>query len=140
MELNLDEIKKILPHRYPFLMVDRIKDIKKDEYAVGIKCLSGNEPYFQGHFPTKAIMPGVLQIESVAQVGATALLLDESPGKLAVLGGTKRTRFYKMAVPGDFLEIHCKIISKRGNIGFGEGKIFVEGEKIMECVISFAII
>ncbi|CDZ75474.1 (3R)-hydroxymyristoyl-[acyl-carrier-protein]dehydratase [Peptoniphilus sp. ING2-D1G] len=140
MELSLDEIKEILPHRYPFLMVDKIKDIKKDEYAIGVKCVSGNEPYFQGHFPSKAVMPGVLQIEAVAQVGATALLLNEDKEKLAILGGIKRARFYKMAVPGDFLEIHCKIISKRGNIGFGEGEIFVKGEKIMECVISFAII
>lgn len=138
MKLNFEEIKNILPHRYPFLMVDRIIELEEDKSAIGIKCVSGNEPYFQGHFPNYSVMPGVLQVETVAQVGAVALLLNEK-GKNVFLGGIKKARFYRQIVPGDVLEIHCEIISKRGNIGFGEGYIIVGEEKVMSCEISFAI-
>ncbi|MCD1147705.1 3-hydroxyacyl-ACP dehydratase FabZ [Peptoniphilus sp. KCTC 25270] len=138
MTLNIEEIQEILPHRYPFLMVDRILSVEKGEKAEGIKCVSGNEPYFQGHFPEKKVMPGVLQVEAVAQVGAVALLMEET-GKIAYLGGIKKARFYKEVVPGDLLEIKCSIIKHKGNIGFGEGEIFVAGEKVMSCEISFAI-
>ncbi|EGY79669.1 3-hydroxyacyl-ACP dehydratase FabZ [Peptoniphilus indolicus] len=138
MKLNFEEVKNILPHRAPFLMVDKIVELEEGESAVGIKCVSGNEPYFQGHFPNYAVMPGVLQVETVAQVGAVAILINE-PGKNAFLGGIKKARFYKQIVPGDLLEIHCKIINKKGNVGFGEGYIIVDGEKAMSCEISFAI-
>lgn len=139
MKLNFEEIKQILPHRYPFLMVDKIIELKKGEQARGIKCVSGNESYFQGHFPQKSILPGVLQVEAVAQVGAIALLYGES-NKLAVLGGIKKARFYKQIFPGDILDIECSIINTKGNIGFGKGRILVEDEEVMNCEISFAII
>lgn len=139
MKLSFEELKNILPHRYPFLLIDKIIDMEIGKFAVGIKCVSGNEPFFQGHFPNYSVMPGVLQIESVAQVGATAILIEET-GKNVFLGGIKKARFYKQIVPGDILEIHCQIIKRRGNIGFGEGYILVEGQKVMSCEISFAII
>ncbi|MDO5719047.1 MAG: 3-hydroxyacyl-ACP dehydratase FabZ [Tissierellia bacterium] len=140
MELSYEEIKKILPHRYPFLMIDKIIDLKEGEYAKGIKCVSGNEEFFQGHFPDYAVMPGVLQIEAVAQVGAVSILLGEDEKKKVFFGGIKNARFYKQIVPGDKLEIECSIRKRRGNIGFGEGRIYCDGEKVLICEISFAIV
>ncbi len=139
MTLSFEEVRNILPHRYPFLMVDKIVDLEPGIEATGIKNVSGNEPFFQGHFPTEAVMPGVLQIETVAQVGAAALLISEEKGKNVFLGGISKARFYKKVVPGDRLEVHCKISKRMGNIGFGEGYILVDGEKAMMCQISFAI-
>ncbi len=139
MTLSFEEVRNILPHRYPFLMVDKIIDLEPGIEATGIKNVSGNEPFFQGHFPTEAVMPGVLQIETVAQVGAAALLISEEKGKNVFLGGISKARFYKKVVPGDRLEVHCKISKRMGNIGFGEGYILVDGEKAMMCQISFAI-
>lgn len=137
--LSFEEIKAILPHRYPFLMIDRITELEEGVYAKGIKCVSGNEAFFQGHFPDQAVMPGVLQLEAVAQVGAVAILRGEE-GKKAFFGGVKQARFRKPVVPGDVLEIECRIQSRRANIGFGEGRILVEGKEVMKCEISFAIV
>ena len=139
MTLNFEEVRNILPHRYPFLMIDRIADIEAGIRAVGLKNVSGNEPFFQGHFPQEAVMPGVLQIEAVAQTGAVALLINEEKGKNVFLGGIGKARFYHKIVPGDQLEIHCEITKRKGNIGFGEGYIMVDGKKAMMCEISFAI-
>ena len=139
MTLTFEEVRNILPHRYPFLMVDKIVELEEGVKAVGIKNVSGNEPFFQGHFPQEAVMPGVLQIETVAQVGAVALLINEEKGKNVFLGGINKARFYKKIVPGDQLEIHCEIGKRRGSIGFGEGYILIDGEKAMSCEISFAI-
>ncbi len=140
MILNHEEIKKILPHRYPFLMVDRITELEEGVSAKGIKCVSANEEFFQGHFPDYAVMPGVLQLEAVAQVGAVAILYGEERGKKVLFGGVKKARFYRQVVPGDVLEMECKIIARRGEIGFGEGRITVDGEEVMSCEISFAIV
>lgn len=137
--LSYEEIKAILPHRYPFLLIDRIIDLEKGQWAKGKKCVSGNEEFFQGHFPDQAIMPGVLQIEAVAQVGAVAILMEEK-GKKVLFGGVKNARFYKPVVPGDVLEMTCSISARRETIGFGKGEIFVDGEKVMSCEISFAIV
>lgn len=139
MTLSFEEVRSILPHRYPFLMVDKIIDLEPGIKAVGIKNVSGNEPFFQGHFPSEAVMPGVLQIETVAQVGAAALLIGEEKGKNVFLGGISKARFYRKVVPGDRLEVHCEISKRMGNIGFGEGYILADGEKAMMCQISFAI-
>lgn len=140
MTLTFEEIREILPHRYPFLMIDKIVEMEEGLSAKGIKCVSGNEAYFQGHFPGKAVMPGVLQLEAVAQVGAVALLKGEERGKLAYFGGVKNARFKRPVVPGDVLEIECKIVDRRANIGFGEGKITVDGKEVMKCEISFALV
>lgn len=140
MEISYDEIKKILPHRYPFLLVDKIIEIEPGAYAKGIKCVSGNEGFFQGHFPDRAIMPGVLQIEAAAQVGAIALLKGLEEDRKVLFGGIKNARFYRPVVPGDRLEMRCEIKGRRDTMGLGEAEIYVNGEKTMTCSISFAII
>lgn len=140
MQLNIDEIKEILPHRYPFLLVDRITDMEPGVYARGIKCVSANEMQFLGHFPQKAVMPGVLILEALAQTGACAILsLPEYRGKIAVFGGVRKCRFRKMAVPGDVLEMSCEITGKKGPVGFGKAVARVDGEIAVDAEISFAI-
>ena len=106
MELNAQQIEEILPHRYPFLLVDRITECEPGQKAAGIKCVSVNEPYFCGHFPGHPVMPGVLIIEALAQVGAVALLtLEEFRGKIALFGGIKNARFRRPVQPGDVLRL-----------------------------------
>ena len=101
MQLNSDQIKQIIPHRYPFLLVDRIVEMEAGQSAKGIKCVTANEPFFCGHFPEYAVMPGVLIIEALAQVGAVAILsLEEHKGKIALFGGIKNARFKRQVVPG----------------------------------------
>lgn len=115
MTLTSDEIQKILPHRYPFLLVDKITDYEPGKYANGIKCVTANEMHFVGHFPQKKVMPGVLIIEALAQTGAIAILSEEeNKGKIAFFGGIKNARFKRQVVPGDVLELHCEIIKEKG--------------------------
>ncbi len=140
MKLNNDEIRKILPHRYPFLLVDKIVDMEPGEYAKGIKCVSANEMQFLGHFPQQSIMPGVLILEALAQTGACAILsLSEYKGKIVVFGGVKKCRFRKVVVPGDVIEMSCEITGKKGPAGFGKAVATVDGEVAVEAEISFAI-
>ena len=140
MELNSSEIQKILPHRYPFLMVDKIIECEPGIKATGIKCISANEMQFLGHFPQKAMMPGVLILEALAQTGACAILsLPENKGKIAVFGGVKKCRFRKVVVPGDVLEMSCEITAKKGPVGFGKACAKVDGEIAVDAEISFAI-
>ena len=110
MELNSNQIQEILPHRYPFALVDKITDYEPGKWAKGIKCVSVNEMQFCGHFPQKHVMPGVLLIEALAQVGAIAILtLEENKGKLAFFGGIKNARFKQQVVPGDVVELSFAI-------------------------------
>ncbi|MCI2147095.1 MAG: 3-hydroxyacyl-ACP dehydratase FabZ [Clostridiales bacterium] len=140
MQLNNDEIRSILPHRYPFLLVDRIVDMEPGEYARGIKCVSANEMQFLGHFPQKSVMPGVLILEALAQTGACAILsLPEYQGKIVVFGGVKKCRFRRVVVPGDVLEMSCEITGKKGPVGFGKAVAKVDGEIAVDAEISFAI-
>ncbi len=140
MELNSDQIAEILPHRYPFALVDRIVDGEPGEWAKGIKCVTVNEPFFQGHFPQKHVMPGVLLLEAMAQVGGVAVLaLPENRGKLAFLGRVKDARFKRQVVPGDVVEIECRLIRCRANIGVGECTATVNGETAVSAEITFAI-
>lgn len=140
MELNSNQIQEILPHRYPFLLVDRITDYEAGKWAKGIKCVSANEQQFLGHFPDKHIMPGVLIIEALAQTGAVALLTEEeNKGKLALFGGIKKARFRRQVIPGDVLELSCEIISRKGPIGIGSAVATVNGEVAVNAEISFAI-
>lgn len=135
-----EDILKILPHRYPFLLIDRIESITPGEKAVGIKCVSINEPFFQGHFPGKPVMPGVLIIEALAQVGAVAILsLDEYKGKIAYFTGINGAKFRRKVVPGDILRLEVEIIKRRGPIGIGKAIAYVEDKKACEAEISFAI-
>ena len=140
MELNSNQIQEILPHRYPFLMVDKIVDFEAGKWAKGIKCVSANEMQFLGHFPEKHVMPGVLIIEALAQTGAVAILVEEeNKGKIAFFGGIKKARFRKQVVPGDELELSCEIISRKGPVGIGNAVATVNGEVAVSAEISFAI-
>ena len=110
LQLNSNEIAEILPHRYPFALVDRITDGESGVWAKGIKCVSVGEPFFCGHFPQKHVMPGVLILEALAQVGAVAILsLPENRGKIALFGGVKNARFKRQVIPGDVLELECTL-------------------------------
>ena len=129
-----------ITHRYPFLLVDRIEECEPGNYAKGIKCVTANEMHFLGHFPGHPVMPGVLIIEALAQVGAVALLTeDENKGKLAFFGGIKNARFKKQVEPGDVLELECKLTSRKGPVGFGEAVAYVDGQVAARAEISFAI-
>lgn len=139
--LNIEEIMEILPHRQPFLLVDKITDYKPGEYAEGIKNVTMNEDFFKGHFPGKPIMPGVLIIEALAQTGAVAILSEpENKGKLAVFGGIKKARFKQQVVPGDVLELRCELVTRKGPLGIGEAVATVNGKKAATCEITFAVI
>ncbi|MDY3282069.1 MAG: 3-hydroxyacyl-ACP dehydratase FabZ [Dysosmobacter sp.] len=140
MQYDSNQIAQILPHRYPFALVDRITDGEPGQWAKGIKCVTVNEPFFQGHFPAKHVMPGVLLIEAMAQVGGVAILsLPENQGKLAFLGRVKDARFRRQVVPGDVVEMECRLTKRRGPIGVGECKATVNGEVAATAEITFAI-
>jgi len=140
MELDINEIKKILPHRYPFLLVDRITELKPGKSARGIKCVSANEMQFMGHFPDYPVMPGVLVLEAMAQTGAVAILVSEEyRGKIALFGGVNKCRFRKEVMPGDVLELFCEISAVRGPVGFGKARATVNGETAAEAELSFVI-
>ena len=140
MILSSDEIKKILPHRYPFLLVDKITDFEPGKYAKGIKCVSANEMHFVGHFPEKQIMPGVLIIEALAQTGAIAILTEEeNRGKIALFGGIKNARFKKQVIPGDVLKLNCEIIKRHGPVGIGNCNAYVDGNLAVTAQLTFAI-
>ena len=140
MQLNSNEIAKILPHRFPFALVDRITDYEPGEWAKGIKCVSVNEQFFCGHFPQEHVMPGVLILEAMAQVGAVAILsLPEYKGKIAFFGGIKNARFKKQVRPGDVLELSCELTQRRGPVGFGKAVAKVDGKVAAQGELTFAI-
>lgn len=140
MELNNKEIMEILPHRYPFLLVDKVVDYEPGKWAEGIKCVSANEMQFLGHFPNEPVMPGVLIIEALAQVGAIAVLTEEeNKGKLVFFGGIKNARFKKKVVPGDVLTMKCELIARKGPIGFGKAVALVDGKVAASAELTFAI-
>ena len=140
MELNSDQIQEILPHRYPFLLVDRIVDCEPGVMARGIKCVSANEMHFLGHFPQKHVMPGVLIIEALAQTGAVALLTkEEYQGKIALFGGIKNARFKRQVIPGDVLELNCELIKVKGPLGVGKAEAYVDGRLAVSAELTFAI-
>lgn len=140
MTLNSNEIMEILPHRFPFQLVDRITECKPGNMAVGRKCVTVNEQFFCGHFPQKHVMPGVLIIEALAQVGAVALLTEpENKGKLVLFGGIKSARFKRQVVPGDVLELKCELTARRGPVGFGKATATVDGQIAAVAELTFAI-
>ena len=128
--LNIDEILKILPHRPPFLLIDRIDEMEPGKRAVGTKCVSFNEPYFAGHCPGMPVMPGVLIIEALAQVGAVAILsVEENRGKVAFFGGIQNARFRDKVVPGDVLRLEVEMTKVKGPVGYGMAKAYKQGSK-----------
>ena len=140
MELDINQIMEILPHRPPFLLVDKITGGEPGAWAEGIKNVTMNEPFFSGHFPGRPIMPGVLILEALAQIGAVAILsLPEFQGKIAVFGGVKNCRFKKQVVPGDVLELRCELTERRGPIGFGKAVARVDGKVACQAELTFAI-
>ena len=140
MQYDSNQIAEILPHRFPFALVDRIIDGEPGKWARGIKCVSVGEPVFCGHFPQKHVMPGVLLIEAMAQVGGVAILsLPENKGKLAFLGRVKDARFKRQVVPGDVVEMECTLTKQRGPVGIGECRATVNGELAATAELTFAI-
>ncbi len=139
--LEIDEIKKILPHRYPFLLVDRILELEPGKRAVGIKNVTANEPFFQGHFPQRAVMPGVLIIEAMAQVGGVMILsVEEHKGKLAYLGTLDGVKFRRPIVPGDTLEMEAELLRVRSNMGKVRCTARVGGQEVAKAEIMFALV
>lgn len=134
------EIMDIIPHRHPFLLIDTIEELENGKRALGKKCVSFNEPYFAGHFPENPVMPGVLIIEALAQVGAVAILgLPEWQGKTAYFVGIDKARFKQMVHPGDVLMLETSIIKAKGPIGVGEGVASVDGKVVCKAELTFAI-
>ncbi|MDY3108629.1 MAG: 3-hydroxyacyl-ACP dehydratase FabZ [Lachnospiraceae bacterium] len=138
--MNINQIMETIPHRYPFLLIDTIEEIEEGQKAVGKKCVSGNEPFFQGHFPGNPVMPGVLIIEALAQVGAVAMLsIPEWKGKTAYFAGIEKAKFRKKVVPGDVLMLETTIVKVKGPMGIGKGIATVDGVKVAEAELTFAI-
>jgi 3-hydroxyacyl-[acyl-carrier-protein] dehydratase len=138
--LDVTQIKEIIPHRYPFLLVDRILEIEEGQKAIGIKNVTANEEFFNGHFPDYPVMPGVLIVEALAQVGAVAMLIkEENRGRLAFFAGIDNCRFKRQVRPGDQLRLEVEIIRIKGPIGKGKGIATVDGELVCETEITFAL-
>ncbi len=139
--MNSQEIMELLPHRYPFLLVDKIIELEEGKRAVGIKNVTINEPFFQGHFPGKPIMPGVLMVEAMAQVGLTALkTMDEYKDRLGVFTGIDKLRFKRQVEPGDTLRIEVELEKIRRGIGVAQGTVTVDGELACKGTIMFALV
>lgn len=138
--LDSTDIQEILPHRYPFLLVDRILEMEEGTRAVGLKNVTVNEPFFNGHFPDYPVMPGVLIVEALAQVGGVAMLSkEENKGKLAFFAGIDKCRFKRQVKPGDQLKLEVEILRLKGTIGKGKGVASVDGEIACEVELMFAI-
>ncbi|WP_066633873.1 3-hydroxyacyl-ACP dehydratase FabZ [Desulfolucanica intricata] len=138
--LDINEIQKILPHRYPFLLVDRIEELEEGKRVVGYKNVTVNEPFFQGHFPGFPVMPGVLIIEAMAQVGATAVLSKpEYAGKIALFAGIDKARFRRQVVPGDQLRIVVEVTKLRGPVGKSKAVAYVGENVAAEAELMFAV-
>lgn len=138
-DIGIEEIMRALPHRYPFLLVDRIVDIVANESATGIKCVTASEPHFQGHFPEKPIMPGVLIIEAMAQTAAVLVIKSQKinpEGKLVYFMSINEARFRRPVVPGDMLQIEVAKIRHRDKVWKFEGKAKVEGKVVAEAVYT----
>ncbi|SCH64076.1 MULTISPECIES: 3-hydroxyacyl-ACP dehydratase FabZ [unclassified Romboutsia] len=138
--LNIKEIKDILPHRYPFFMIDRVEEVVEGKSAKGYKNVTINENFFNGHFPEYPVMPGVLILEALAQMGAICILsMDSFKGKIGFLVGADKVRWKRQVIPGDKLDLEIEIIRLKGNIGVGKGKATVNGNLVCEGEIMFAI-
>ncbi len=142
MTLNLEQIKEIIPHRDPFLLIDEIIELEPGVKATALKHLTGDEYWFKGHFPQKPVQPGVLMLEMLAQTGAVcALSLPENKGRLAYFGGLDKVKFRNMVFPGDTLKLEVEIIRSRGSVGVGKGiaTIVGSGKKAVSAELTFAL-
>ncbi|MGI6070883.1 MAG: 3-hydroxyacyl-ACP dehydratase FabZ [Blautia sp.] len=141
MKLSTKEIMEIIPHRQPFLLIDTIEELEPGFRAVGRKCVSYNEPFFAGHFPGEPVMPGVLIVEALAQVGAVAMLSQpENKGKIAYFGAINSAKFKNKVVPGDVLTLEVEIIRQKGPMGVGSARaVNQEGKTAVIAELTFAI-
>lgn len=140
MGMDIKEIMSIIPHRQPFLLIDRVEEIVEGEKVIATKNVSYNEPFFAGHFPQEPVMPGVLTIEALAQTGAVAILsLEENKGKTAYFGGINKCRFRGKIVPGDKVRLETKIIKVKGPVGIGEAVATVDGKTVVKAELTFMI-
>jgi 3-hydroxyacyl-[acyl-carrier-protein] dehydratase len=138
--MDIYEIMRLLPHRYPFLLVDRILELEPGVRAVGIKNLTVNEPFFTGHFPDRPIMPGVLMVEAMAQVGACALFCQEKyQGQLGFLAGIDKVRIRRQAIPGDTLLITSQVVKIKSGFGWFKSEIEVKNEPVCRAEIMFGL-
>ena len=141
MALDIRQIQEIIPHRWPFLMVDRILELEQGVRAVGIKLFTINEPFFQGHFPGNPVVPGVLIVEALAQVGSIAILtLPENKGKVPYFGGINSFRFRKPVVPGDSVRLEVTLTRTRGAVGKGSAKASVDSVLVGEGELTFFLV
>ena len=139
--IGIREILDLIPHRYPFILVDRITEHVKATWIKGYKNVSMNEPFFQGHFPGDPIMPGVLQLEALAQLGCVMMMsADLAPGKLMVFAGMDNVRFRRMVIPGDRLDMECEMVRFRMPIGKSHCKAYVNGEVAVEADMIFSAV
>lgn len=138
--LDIKQIQEIIPHRYPFLLIDAIDELEAGKRAVGRKNVTMNEYFFQGHFPQQPVMPGVLIIEALAQTGAVALLsMEEYKSKIAYFAAVDKAKFRANVVPGDTLKLEVEIIKMKGTIGIGKAVAYVKDKKVTEAELTFAI-
>ncbi len=140
MILNSNQIQEIIPHRYPFLMIDRVLELEPGKRAVAIKNVSSGDGFFHGHFPQEHIMPGVLIIEALAQTGAVIILsLEENKGKIAYFAGIDKCKFRRKVIPGDTLRLEVIVTKARSTVGIANVKATVDGEIACEAILKFAI-
>ncbi len=138
--MDIKEIMSILPHRHPFLLIDRVLEMEEGKKCVALKNVTMNEPFFQGHFPQEPVMPGVLIIEALAQTGAVAMLsMEEFKGKIAFFGGIDKAKFRGKVVPGDTLRLEVEMIKIKRNAGIGKGVAYVGDKKVAEGELTFMI-
>ena len=140
MTMDIKEIMEIIPHRQPFLLIDRIEELEPGRREKEKKCVTYNEPFFNGHFPKEPVMPGVLILEALAQVGAVAILSQpENKGKTAYFGGIDKAKFKKKVVPGDVLTLELEIVKQKGPIGVGKATATVDGKVAATAEMTFAV-
>lgn len=141
MTLDIEEIRKVLPHRYPFLLVDRILELEPGRMAVGRKNVTANEGFFQGHWPHRSVMPGVLILEALAQVGSVMILtMPEHLGRTGYFAGIDKARFRRQVIPGDTVELRTELKRTRGHFGIVSGLASVDGQVVAEAELMFALI